>query len=147
MAKLVAVGKCASCGKEFVRPSSCTHAVCDCKSAVAVPLELAIILPPRYLKKLEIVSKHSGVAVEDLTEALLKTISKATLRGLAVTQNVTESRVTEVPFQVYQQECKNCLYREKTLTVYADYLRQAEPMRIICAASNRCEKVGRYEKD
>lgn len=86
MARLVAVGKCEACGAEFVRPASCSHAACNCQSAVAVPLELAIILPPRYMKKLEIASQHSDIPIDKLTDALLKEASKAVMRGLEVEQ-------------------------------------------------------------
>ena len=83
MVRLVKIGKCGNCGKEFVRPPSCTHAACNCENPpVEVPLEMALILPPRYMKKIEKVSELSDVPVEKLMDALLKEISKAVMKGL-----------------------------------------------------------------
>lgn len=84
MAKLRMVGECPKCGAQFVRPLPCTHATCDCQSAIAVTLEPAIILAPRQMKQIETVSKHSGIPIDKLTNELLAEASKAVLRGLKV---------------------------------------------------------------
>lgn len=83
MVKLLMVGECPSCGKTVTSRYPFMIGECKCENPpVAVPLELALILPPRYMKKLEKVSELSEVPVEELTDALLKAVSEAVLRGL-----------------------------------------------------------------
>ena len=83
MAKLVMIGKCPNCGKVVQSRFPFEIGECKCENPpIQVPLEPALILPPRYMKKIEKVSELSEVPVEELVDALLKEISEAVLRGL-----------------------------------------------------------------
>ena len=83
MARIIMVGECPSCGTKVVSRYPFEIGICKCENPhVEVPLELAIILPPRYLRKIERVSKYSGVPVEKLVEALLEETAEAVKRGL-----------------------------------------------------------------
>ena len=58
-----------------------------------------------------------------------------------------ESGEIEVPFEIYQQWCRICSDREKTLTPYKEYVEQIrklddrKPIKIICGALNRCVHI------
>jgi hypothetical protein len=72
--KFVSVGLCRKCGQEFVRPSSCTHAVCNCHNPepIIVTLEPALIIPEKLLKPYRKIAELTGVSDEDLANAILK---------------------------------------------------------------------------
>ena len=71
--KIVSVGECPECHKEFVRPYECTHATCNCKSATLIPLEPAIVVSKRRYVYLENFAKQAGVSVDRLVEVFLDT--------------------------------------------------------------------------
>lgn len=70
--KLVAVGACEKCGREFVRPFPCDAAVCNCESATLVPLETVLVMPESLYKKYEQIASLAEVSVEDLVNAVLE---------------------------------------------------------------------------
>jgi hypothetical protein len=69
--KIVSVGECMKCQKEFVRPYPCDVAVCTCDSAIEVALEPALILPSRDYARLSKLAKMADVSVQKLFETLL----------------------------------------------------------------------------
>ena len=85
MVKSIMVGTCSECGKTIVSRWPFQIGECSCKNPpVQVPLEMALVLPPSQMKRIEKVSELSEVPVEELMDALLKEISEAVLRGLKV---------------------------------------------------------------
>lgn len=66
------IGICTNCGREFVRPLECTHAACDCESAILVPLYPALILPPRMRRRFEKIADQANVSLERLINAVLE---------------------------------------------------------------------------
>ena len=85
MAKLIMVGTCPNCGAQVVSRYPFEIGECKCENPhVQVTLEPALLLPPRYRRKLEQASKHSGIPMERLLDALLKEASAQLLRGLTV---------------------------------------------------------------
>lgn len=85
MAKIVMVGTCSNCGATVTSRYPFLIGECLCRgNPVEVPLEPALVLAPRHMKKIEKVSELSGIPVEKLTEALLKEITEAVLKGLDV---------------------------------------------------------------
>ena len=85
MVKLIMVGTCSECGKTVTSRYPFMIGECPCKNPpVDVLLEPALILAPRHMKKIQRVSEVSGIPVEKLTEALLKEITGAVLKGLDV---------------------------------------------------------------
>lgn len=70
--RYVAFGVCSKCGKEFIRPPECDVAVCDCESAIEVPLHPVLILKRSLLlRKLEQVCPPS-VSLEDFVNAIFE---------------------------------------------------------------------------
>ena len=84
--KYVAVGKCASCGKEFVRPAVCTHAACDCSSVIEVPLHRALILPCRLHKKIKRIADLAEVSVEDFVNKMIEVAAKEKVKEMKVSE-------------------------------------------------------------
>ena len=85
MAKLIMVGTCPECGATITSRYPFMIGECNCKgNPIEVPLEPALILAPRYMKRIQRVSELSGVPVDKLADALLKEASEAVLRGLKV---------------------------------------------------------------
>ena len=85
MAKLVMVGTCPECGATVTSRYPFMIGECLCKgNPVEVPLEPTLVLAPRHMRKLEVVSKHSGIPLDKLADALLKEISEAVMKGLKV---------------------------------------------------------------
>lgn len=70
--KFVAVGICERCGKEFVRPPECDCAVCNCSSAVLIPLDPALILPTAMYDKFQKISEQAGTSVEKCVNDVLE---------------------------------------------------------------------------
>lgn len=82
------VGTCPECGAQVVSRYPFEIGICHCRgNPIQVPLQLAIIPAPKIQKAIQKVSDVSGVAVEDLTDTLLKEASKAVMRGLRVHNN------------------------------------------------------------
>lgn len=85
MAKLIMVGTCPECGATVTSRYPFMIGECLCKgNPIEVPLEPALVLAPRHMKKIEKVSELSEVSVEELMDALLKEVREAVLRGLKV---------------------------------------------------------------
>ena len=83
LTKIVSVGVCPACGKEFVRPYECTHCTCDCESVRLIPLEPAMIVDGKSYAKLSNLAKFAGVSVEKVFEVLMETyIEKLEEKGL-----------------------------------------------------------------
>jgi hypothetical protein len=82
--RYVAVGVCPSCRKEFVRPPSCSHAICDCSSIIEVPLHPALILPERLYAKIKHVTDLAEVTVEALVNKMLEVAVKEKLKEMEI---------------------------------------------------------------
>jgi hypothetical protein len=82
--KIVAVGSCERCGKEFVRPPECDCAACNCSSAVLIPLDPALILPTRMYNKFQKIAEQAGTSVEKCVNCLLEVAFKNWERRKAV---------------------------------------------------------------
>lgn len=82
MAKLIMVGECPNCGALITSRYPFEIGICRCSNpAVQVPLQLAIVMPPRFQKAIEVVEKHSGITGEKLLTELLHELSEALVRG------------------------------------------------------------------
>ena len=73
LTKIVSVGVCPACGREFVRPYECTHAVCDCESATLIKLEPAMVVDGKSYAKISRIAKLADVSVDRVLEILLET--------------------------------------------------------------------------
>jgi len=81
--KIVSVGICPNCKKEFIRPYECNYAVCDCESVRLIPLEPAMVIDKKSYAKLSNLAKFANVSVERVLEVLLDTyIEKLEEKGL-----------------------------------------------------------------
>ena len=81
--KIVAVGVCPTCGKEFIRPYECTYAACDCESVRLIPLEAAMVIDSKSYAKLSNLAKFAGVSVQKVVNVLLDTaIEELEQKGL-----------------------------------------------------------------
>ena len=93
LVRLIMIGKCEECGKAHISRFPFQLAYCYCQgNPVEVRLEPALILRPRFQRKLEKALQLSGVAVEELTDGPLKEISTMVLRGLAVERDRGSTR-------------------------------------------------------
>lgn len=59
-----------------------------------------------------------------------------------------ERSEVEVPFEIYEDYCSQCMNREKTLTPREEYVKQLskfiderKPVKIICTGVNRCSHL------
>lgn len=77
------IGICPNCGREFVRPAEVTHAACDCKSAVLVPLRPVVLLPPRTFNRFQKIADRAGVNVEVLVNAILE-VGIEKIKGMSI---------------------------------------------------------------
>ena len=83
LTKIVSVGICPDCKKEFIRPYECDIAVCKCKSVRLIPLEPAMIVDGKSYAKLSNLAKFANVSVERVLQVLLDThIEKLEEKGL-----------------------------------------------------------------
>jgi hypothetical protein len=85
--KLVMIGSCPNCGKEYVRVSIVDAAACDCQNpdAVLVPLEPALIVSKRTYAKFAKLAQLAGVSVERLANEMLMEGARQTLEKLKLT--------------------------------------------------------------
>ena len=68
-----AIGTCAKCGREIIRPSECTHAVCyHNPEPVIITLEPALIVPDKLLEPYQKIAESAQVSVEDLVNKVLE---------------------------------------------------------------------------
>jgi hypothetical protein len=81
-AKIVAVGKCPSCGTRFERPTVCTVAICNCNSIVEVPLKPVLVLSDRLHAKIKKYADEAGVSVEDFANELLNESAKEIVKRI-----------------------------------------------------------------
>ena len=90
--KIISVGVCPKCGKEFVRPYPCDIAICRCESVIEVPLEPAMVVDSKSYALLDTIAKTANVSVERVLEVLLETyIEKLEEKGLInLCKGVTE---------------------------------------------------------
>ena len=90
--KIISVGVCPKCGKEFVRPYPCDIAICRCESVIEVPLEPAMVVDGKSYARLDRIAKSANVSTEKVVKVLLDTaIEELEEKGLInLCKEVTE---------------------------------------------------------
>jgi len=70
--KVVACGRCPSCGKTLIRQLPADYGVCDCSSVTEIRLEPAILIWGKTLKMARRIAKEKGVTVDKAALAILR---------------------------------------------------------------------------
>lgn len=89
--KLIMVGACPYCGKEYERSPPVDAAACLCKSpdAVLVPLVPAFVLPSSLYKRYARIAELAGVSVERLVSEMLKEAARQKLKEMKSLPQIT----------------------------------------------------------
>ena len=89
--KLVMVGVCPHCGKEYQRESPVDAAACLCGNpdAVLVPLQPALIVSARTYKQLSKIAKLANIPLEDFVSKLLDAAAEEKLKEYKPFPNMT----------------------------------------------------------